>query len=80
MARIERIREVVTGPVDLEQWKQKTEAGWQGWAREFVEELTYWPFSTTLDQGDAAGGAYTLLALTRLRVGPARPKNAGLPA
>jgi predicted phage terminase large subunit-like protein len=59
---------------------QKTEAGWQGWAREFVEELTYWPFSTTLDQGDAAGGAYTLLALTRLRVGPARPKNAGLPA
>jgi hypothetical protein len=39
MARIERIREVVTGPVDLEQWKQKTEAGWQLVAVEWRREI-----------------------------------------
>jgi hypothetical protein len=39
MARIERIREVVTGPVDMEQWKQKTDAGWQLVALEWRREI-----------------------------------------
>jgi hypothetical protein len=39
MARIERIREVVTGPVDMDQWKQKTEAGWQLVALEWRREI-----------------------------------------
>ena len=39
MARIERIREIVTGPVDMEQWKQKTDAGWQLVALEWRREI-----------------------------------------
>lgn len=39
MARIERIREVVTRPVDMEQWKQKTDAGWQLVALEWRREI-----------------------------------------
>jgi hypothetical protein len=39
MARIERIREVVTGSVDPEQWKQKTDAGWQLVALEWRREI-----------------------------------------
>ena len=39
MARIERIREVVTGPVDPELWKQKTEAGWKLVALEWRREI-----------------------------------------
>jgi hypothetical protein len=39
MARTERIREVVTGPVDLELLKQKTEAGWQLVALEWRREI-----------------------------------------
>lgn len=39
MARIERIREVVTGPVDVEQWKQKTDAGWKLVALEWRREI-----------------------------------------
>jgi hypothetical protein len=39
MARIERIREVVTGPVDMDQWKQKTDAGWQLVALEWRREI-----------------------------------------
>jgi hypothetical protein len=42
MARIERIREVVTGPVNTEQWKLKTDAGWKlvalEWRREIEDE------------------------------------------
>ena len=55
MARVERIREVVTGAVDLEYVRQKTEAGWKlvamEWRREiagdeaqeavFMEEIPY---------------------------------------
>lgn len=48
---------------------------WMGWAKEYVEELTYWPFSTFKDQGDASGGAFNLLARTRVRVGPLRPSQ-----
>lgn len=39
MARIERIREVVTGTVDPEQWKQKTDAGWKLVALEWRREI-----------------------------------------
>jgi Recombinase len=39
MARIERIREVVTGPVDMDQWKQKTDAGWKLVALEWRREI-----------------------------------------
>ncbi|HZU31908.1 MAG TPA: recombinase family protein [Candidatus Angelobacter sp.] len=55
MAKVERIREVVTGTIDLEYLRQKTEAGWKlvamEWRREipgeetseavFVEEIPY---------------------------------------
>jgi hypothetical protein len=39
MARIERIREVVSGPLDMDQWKQKTDAGWQLVALEWRREI-----------------------------------------
>ena len=39
MARIERIREIVTGPVDPADWKQKTEAGWKLVALEWRREI-----------------------------------------
>lgn len=39
MARYERIREAVTGPVDQEQWKQKTDAGWKLVALEWRREI-----------------------------------------
>lgn len=44
MAKVERIREVVTGSVDLEYMRQKTEAGWKlvalEWRREIEGERT----------------------------------------
>ena len=39
MARIERIREVVTGPIDMDQWKQKTDAGWKLVALEWRRDI-----------------------------------------
>lgn len=39
MSRIERIREVVTGPVDPAEWKQKTDAGWKLVALEWRREI-----------------------------------------
>jgi len=39
MARIERIREMVTGSVDLEYMRQKTEAGWKLVALEWRREI-----------------------------------------
>ena len=39
MSRIERIREVVTGPVDPADWKQKTDAGWKLVALEWRREI-----------------------------------------
>jgi hypothetical protein len=39
MARIERIREVVTGSVDLDYVRQKTEAGWKLVALEWRREI-----------------------------------------
>ena len=39
MAKVERIRELVTGSVDLEYVRQKTEAGWKLVAMEFRREL-----------------------------------------
>lgn len=43
---------------------------WIGWAYEFVDELKHWPFSTYLDQGDAAGGCFNVLSQPVIRVGP----------
>ncbi len=39
MARIERIREVVTGSVDVDYMRQKTEAGWKLVALEWRREI-----------------------------------------
>jgi len=39
MPKVERIREVVTGSVDLEYMKQKTEAGWKLVAMEWRREI-----------------------------------------
>lgn len=39
MAKIERIRELVTGSVDLEYVRQKTEAGWKLVAMEWRREI-----------------------------------------
>jgi hypothetical protein len=39
MAKIERIREVVTGSVDLDYLRQKTEAGWKLAALEWRREI-----------------------------------------
>jgi hypothetical protein len=39
MAKIERIREVVTGSVDLDYVRQKTEAGWKLVAMEWRREI-----------------------------------------
>jgi len=39
MARIERIREVVTGSVDLDYVRQKTDAGWKLVAMEWRREI-----------------------------------------
>ena len=39
MAKVERIRELVTGTVDLEYVRQKTEAGWKLVAMEWRREL-----------------------------------------
>ncbi|HEX2327183.1 MAG TPA: recombinase family protein [Candidatus Angelobacter sp.] len=47
MAKVERIREVVTGSVDLDYVRQKTEAGWKlvamEWRREIAGEETEQP-------------------------------------
>jgi Recombinase len=39
MAKVERIREVVTGSVDLEYMRQKSEAGWKLVAMEWRREI-----------------------------------------
>lgn len=39
MAKVERIREIVTGSVDLEYMKKKTEAGWKLVAMEWRREI-----------------------------------------
>ena len=39
MARIERIREAMAGPVDAEHMRQKTEAGWRLVALEWQREI-----------------------------------------
>jgi predicted phage terminase large subunit-like protein len=53
----------------------RTESGWAGWAKDYVDELRHWPFSTYKDQGDASGGAYTVLVVKRRRVGPVRHRR-----
>jgi predicted phage terminase large subunit-like protein len=43
---------------------------WVGWAADFVDELKHWPKSTFLDQGDAAGGAFSVLNTPYFEAGP----------
>lgn len=47
---------------------------WSGWAKDFVDELKFWPVSTFTDQGDAAAGAFGMLLRGHVRVG-ALPKH-----
>jgi predicted phage terminase large subunit-like protein len=49
--------------------------GWAGWAKDFVDELTYWPHSKTLDQIDAAAGAYNMILQAPVRVGGLTPSG-----
>lgn len=57
--------------------KYRQGSSWTGWALNFVDELKHWPFSTYKDQGDAAGGAFTMLESTKRHVGvlPYRDKK-----
>jgi predicted phage terminase large subunit-like protein len=53
---------------------------WVGWAKEYVEELKYWPVSTFMDQGDASAGAFGMLCRGPVKVGvlPKRSKMKSL--
>lgn len=53
----------------------RTADGWDGWARDYVDELKYWPLGKYKDQGDASGGAYSLLMTGTVRVGPLRKRS-----
>lgn len=71
MARIERIREVVTGPVDVEQWKQKTEAGWQLVALEWRREIQGEEPEPTIIMEEVPYGLRVASDCTRLEEDPA---------
>lgn len=46
---------------------------WQGWAKEWVEEHRYFPYSKYKDQVDSASGAFSLCHKKRIRVGGLDP-------
>jgi predicted phage terminase large subunit-like protein len=48
----------------------KSDNLWIGWAKPWVEELDYWPFSGFLDQVDSAAQGFNRLWKGRIRVGP----------
>lgn len=48
---------------------------WVGWAKDYVEELTYFPASTFCDQTDASSLAFSLLVRRRRRIGPIPKRN-----
>ena len=70
MARIERIREVVTGPVDMEQWKQKTDAGWQLVALEWRREIEGEESEPTIIMEEVPYGLRVASDCTRLEEDP----------
>lgn len=55
--------------------RMRKDGHWVGWAKDLIDELSYWPFSTFRDQGDAASGAFNLLQTSQLRPGPVGRKN-----
>ncbi len=71
MARIERIREVVTGPVDVDQWKQKTDAGWQLVALEWRREIEGEEPERTIVMEEVPYGLRVATDCTRLEEDPA---------
>lgn len=48
---------------------------WVGWARDYVEEMRYWPNSTYKDQVDASAHAFGIITRGSVRVGPLRKKR-----
>lgn len=70
MARYERIREVVTGPVDTEQWKQKTDAGWKLVAVEWRREIEGEEADHTIIMEDVPYGLRVASDCTRLEEDP----------
>ena len=70
MARIERIREVVTGPVDTEQWKLKTDAGWKLVALEWRREIEGEEPERTIIMEDIPYGLRVAGDCTRLEENP----------
>jgi hypothetical protein len=70
MARIERIREVVTGPVDTEQWKLKTDAGWKLVALEWRREIEGEEPERTIIMEDIPYGLRVASDCTRLEENP----------
>ena len=70
MARIERIREVVTGPVDTEQWKVKTDAGWKLVALEWRREIEGEEPEHTIIMEDIPYGLRVANDCTRLEENP----------
>ena len=70
MARIERIREVVTGPVDVNQWKQKTDAGWKLVALEWRREIQGEEPEHTIIMEDIPYGLRVASDCTRLEENP----------
>ena len=71
MARIERIREVVTGPVDIDGWKQKTDAGWQLVALEWRREIEGEEPEHTIIMEEVPYGLRVASDCTRLEEDPA---------
>ncbi len=43
---------------------------WVGWAKDWIDELDYWPFSGFLDQVDSAAQGFNRLWKGKIRVGP----------
>jgi hypothetical protein len=70
MARIERIREVVTGPVDMEQLRQKTEAGWKLVALEWRREIQSEEPEPTIIMEEVPYGLRVASDCTRLEENP----------
>jgi Recombinase len=71
MARYERIREEVTAPVDPEQWKQKTDAGWKLVALEWRREIEGEESEPAIIMEEVPYGLRVAADCTRLEEDPA---------
>ena len=70
MARYERIREAVTGPVDPEQWKQKADAGWKLVALEWRREIEGEEGASSIVMEEVPYGLRVAADCTRLEEDP----------